>query len=77
MADFCKACSIELYEKDLGDFANITTEDDWKEGRAALVMCEGCGPIQVDPNGRCIGNCFKNEKEGHGRKNERWDREEI
>ena len=66
MAEFCKACSIELYGKDLKELANITTESDLKRARAASVLCEGCGPIQVDQHGNCVSDCLKSGKEGHG-----------
>lgn len=54
MADFCKACSEEHFDKDFGELAGITTGEAFADGRAAVVICEGCGPIQVDPEGRCI-----------------------
>jgi hypothetical protein len=37
-----------------GDFAGITTDEGWRAGRAAAVLCEGCGPTQVDPAGNCV-----------------------
>lgn len=56
MADFCYQCSQPLFtEKYWGeDFKGLTTKEDWEKGQAAVVLCEGCGPIQVDPEGRCI-----------------------
>lgn len=67
MADFCKACSIKLFGEDLGELAGITPVEAWKEGRAYGVLCEGCGPIQVDPEGRCVScNCLCAGEEGHG-----------
>ena len=66
MADFCKACSIDIFEKDFGDHAAITTEKDWDEGMACVVICEGCGSIQVDPEGNCVSpDCLEKGKEGH------------
>ena len=60
MADFCMQCSEELFGKDFGDLAGITKPEDWKKGLACVVLCEGCGPIQVDPEGRCISiDCLK------------------
>jgi hypothetical protein len=60
MADFCKQCSIDIFGEDLGDLAGITTEQDEREGKAALVICEGCGAIQVDRDGKCISaDCIK------------------
>lgn len=56
MADFCKQCSEDKFGEDFKDLAYITAVDDWKEGKAAVVICEGCGPIQVDPDGNCISD---------------------
>jgi len=59
MASFCLQCSIEIWGEGEYDFANISTEDDTKKGLFPIVLCEGCGPIQVDHTGRCISpDCF-------------------
>jgi len=64
MTDLCKQCSVELFGKDSGDLKGITSQEDWKQGKAAVVICEGCGIIQVDPNGKCISpDCLKNHGE--------------
>jgi len=64
MADFCKQCSTELFGKDFEDFKGITAKEDWAEGKAAVVLCEGCGSIQVDTDGACISkDCIE---KGHG-----------
>ena len=49
MADFCKACSLAILGEDFGDLAGITKQEDWDNGKACNVICEGCGVIQVDP----------------------------
>lgn len=54
MSDHCKSCIPEF-----NDLVGITTLDAWKEGKAAVVLCEGCGPIQVDPEGFCLGDCVE------------------
>ena len=54
MADFCSQCSKELFGEDFKELAGITTEEDWEKGLACVVICEGCGYIQVDPKGNCI-----------------------
>lgn len=54
MADFCKQCSISHFEKDHGDFEGISTAKDTAKGYFASVICEGCGPVQVDHTGRCV-----------------------
>ncbi len=59
MADFCKQCSIDMFGKDFGDLKGITNQTDLNEGLAASVLCEDCGPIQVDTDGKCITNCIK------------------
>ena len=67
MADFCRACSMQLFGEDFGELAGITPEEDWNEGKAVMVLCEGCGPIQVDPEGNCVSeNCLKRGHKRHG-----------
>ena len=66
MADFCNQCADDL-GLPRGDMSGITTGADWTAGRAAIVLCEDCGPIQVDPQGNCVSpDCGKH----HGRKAE-------
>lgn len=67
MADFCRQCSIDLFKEDFRDLAGLTEKKDWELGRAAAVICESCGFIQVDPEGNCASSgCLKNGKPGHG-----------
>lgn len=54
MADFCQECSIRLLGEDFKDLAGLVTEDEVKRGLCAQTLCEGCGPIKVDHNGRRI-----------------------
>ena len=54
MADFCLTCAINTLGFDTRDLAAMTTPDDTAAGRFTLALCEGCGPIQVDHNGRRI-----------------------
>lgn len=56
MADFCQQCSIEHFGEDFGDFAVLVTEEAVKQDRAAIVLCEGCGPIAVDHKGKCLSS---------------------
>lgn len=73
MADFCKQCTKDLFGAKYSannDFVGLTKQEDWEEGLSVVVLCEGCGPIQVDPVGCCISqNCFKR----HGKKEEKED----
>jgi hypothetical protein len=60
MADFCNQCAATL-GFDHGDLDGITKPEDWEKGLAAVVLCEGCGAIQVDPQGNCISaDCYEN-----------------
>jgi RNase P subunit RPR2 len=63
MAAFCKQCSIAVFGLDFKELARLTSEEDWKQGKACFVLCEGCGAIQVDPEGKCVSKCLL----GHGR----------
>jgi len=58
VAEFCKQCSIENFGVDHKEFAGLTTPKDWAEGYARTALCEGCGPIFVDPEGNCCGGCL-------------------
>ena len=61
MADFCQQCSEDKFGKDFKELAGITSIAAWAESSACVVICEGCGPIQVDPNGRCVStDCIVN-----------------
>jgi len=60
MADFCEQCAAGLDFPN--DFAGATKLGDQMASLYALVLCEGCGAIQVDWRGRCISEtCL----EGH------------
>jgi len=63
MADFCRQCSLDGFGEDWGDLANISTPEDTAKGLFAVVLCEGCGPTQVDHTGECVApDCM--EKHG-------------
>lgn len=68
MADFCKACSDKLFGPGMPpDLGGITKEPEWLQGLAVSVICEGCGPIQVDPEGNCVSqDCLCAGEPGHG-----------
>ena len=57
MAEFCKQCAGELGEP--GDFEGSDPFE--------LVLCEGCGPIQVNEWGECISpDCWKRHGQPEG-----------
>ncbi|WVW77468.1 hypothetical protein Bhz59_00082 [Stenotrophomonas phage vB_SmaS_Bhz59] len=67
MADFCKQCSIDHFGKDFRELADITKPETWAQREACVVICEGCGVIQVDPDGRCASpDCLCAGQAGHG-----------
>lgn len=70
MADFCKQCSIELFGEDFGDHKGHC-----KEGMMVAVICEGCGFVHVDHEGKCLTtDCLrKHGAENAGGKNEKSD----
>jgi hypothetical protein len=59
MAGFCKQCSIEVFGKDYGDMRGITKQSDVADSKYACVLCEYCGPCQVDCDGKCINHSDK------------------
>jgi hypothetical protein len=55
MADFCKQCSIQIFGKDFEEMSGLCRDD-----QLALVICEGCGPVQVNHLGECVSaDCVK------------------
>ena len=56
MADFCKDCSISMFGKDHRDLADITAKESDAHGLASVVICEGCGVIQVNSEGECLSD---------------------
>lgn len=67
MAEFCKACSEDLFGPGYNDAKGITDQASWDKDLACLFLCEGCGFIQVDPEGNCISkDCLKQGEKGHG-----------
>ena len=67
MADFCKQCSLTLFGEDFKELAGLTAPASWKLGCAMAAICEGCGYIQVDPEGNCVSkDCLCQGQPGHG-----------
>lgn len=52
MADFCQQCSIEVFGEDMRDLAGLNPDASITD--KAGVLCEGCGWIVVDNEGKCI-----------------------
>lgn len=67
MADFCRQCTMEVFNEDESDLNGLITEAEVDMGYWAEALCEGCGPTHVDHRGTCIDpNCINK----HGAKNE-------
>ena len=63
MADFCKQCLMDTFGEDFGDLAGLSKPEDTEQDKYSVVLCEGCGPIQVNHEGLCISSdCY--EKHG-------------
>lgn len=64
MADFCKQCSLKIFNEDCGDLAGIgprkLTNKEIFAGVGWACLCEGCGPTVVTDFGECISHyCLK------------------
>lgn len=42
--------------RQIGDLAGLSTPEDTAAQRFPVVICEGCGPIQVDYNGHRVSS---------------------
>lgn len=58
MSEFCRDCSIATFGSDFREFAQLLPPEAYcnEKGKemGALVLCECCGPVVVDINGRRI-----------------------
>lgn len=54
MADFCLQCNVDLFFGPHSDFDGLSTPEDTANGLYCVVLCEGCGPCQVDHTGYCV-----------------------
>ena len=60
MADFCTQCTLDTFGKHGSDLSGLNTLEEQSKGLYPVVICEGCGIIQVNHNGDCISpNCLK------------------
>jgi hypothetical protein len=63
MADYCFQCTEKFIgvSGDNNDLKGITPEKEAKRGLYNVELCEGCGAIQVDHEGRCVSSdCYEN-----------------
>lgn len=61
MAEFCRSCAKDL--EGTSDFVGIPPNE--------VVLCEGCGPIQVGPDGDCVSaDCLLKDTPNHGAHNQ-------
>lgn len=54
MADYCMQCSGQLFGGPTNDLSGLSTPENTMDGLFPIVLCEGCGTIQVDHTGRCV-----------------------
>ncbi len=56
MADFCLQCANDLFGSEdapvKSDFYGLLSEEDFYKGYLLPVLCEGCGYIYVDSQGK-------------------------
>ncbi len=66
MSDYCKECSEQQFDKDFKDLANLVTKEEVENGIYAWSICECCGYIQVDHEGKLVGECEQGKGCYHG-----------
>jgi len=68
MADFCQECHDQLLGHDIEcGLAGLIDEEKVKKGYVVSVLCESCGFIQVDHNGKKVSwpsNIKEEKKDG-------------
>lgn len=59
MADFCQECSIVMFGSDTRDLAGLLIDPtEYTDTMGALALCECCGPVVVDINGKRMSKDF-------------------
>ncbi len=60
MADFCRQCSMDLFQEDFYDLRGLGDGTPLTPGKGWSALCEGCGATVVDDDGVCISfHCFR------------------
>ena len=55
MSDFCQECNDKLLGHDIEcGLAGLITEEQSKQGYTMNALCEGCGFVQVDHDGKKV-----------------------
>lgn len=54
MSDYCRQCSIDIFGEDNGELRGLSGAEDTEKGLYPVVICEGCGVVQVDHEGSCV-----------------------
>lgn len=52
MADFCKQCSIQMFNHDYKELAGLLSDQD--DPYVDMALCETCGYVAVNENGECV-----------------------
>lgn len=52
MSGYCQQCSHEVFGADQEDLAGFVSPAMAAEGYGLYAICEECGPVMVDPDGR-------------------------
>lgn len=58
MADFCKQCSERMFGRDCRDLANLMPPENYTADEGAGALCECCGYIVVDVDGKRMSDPY-------------------
>lgn len=62
MASFCRQCSEKTFHQPDPDMIGLCNE-----GFVIAVLCEECGPIEVDHTGKCVSvGCLERHNDTSG-----------
>ena len=55
MANFCYDCTFHLFgDGSRNDFVDMLSKEDVARGYLVTVLCEGCGHIMINHNGKKV-----------------------